>query len=153
MPVSPEIQISNFVNSIKSYFIGALTSVDCFFEWLDFIPKNATTGAKLDKWIIFEFGDMEIGPVCECRILIHCFTRHDSEDFELNKLCDSVLDEIIDESSTNGLKTISFYNTSTTPWVLIGGIMPFLGDVKNTIDARDNTKIKTIPIDCRWGGK
>jgi hypothetical protein len=99
------------------------------------------------------FGDMEIGPVCECRILIHCFTRHDSEDFELNKLCDSVLDEIIDESSTNGLKTISFYNTSTTPWVLIGGIMPFLGDVKNTIDARDNTKIKTIPIDCRWGGK
>lgn len=153
MPVSPEIQISNFVNSIKSYFIEELTPVDCFFEWLDFVPKHATTKAKLDKWIIFEFGDMDLGPVSECRILIHCFTRKDNEDFELNKLCDTVLDKIIDEDSTNGLKTIPFYNTSPTPWVLIGGIIPFLDDIKNTVDARDNTKIKTIPINCKWGGK
>jgi len=155
MALSPEVRTSDFRDSIKKYFIDSLEttkSIKTFFNWIDDVPVNAS-GVKLNSWIIIDFGDLTLGTMASCSVGLNLFTRKDYEGDTMATLCDTVLDYIVDESAANGLHTIPYYNTSDSPWVLVGGIVPLIDRIFEDTPAKDSTKIKTIHLLCKWGSK
>ncbi len=155
MALSPESRQSDFFNSIKKYFLDKVEtglSISVFFDWIADIPKNSS-GIDLTKWLIVEVGAGEPGPVSVCAINLHLFTISDFENYEMNLFADKVLGILINEDSTNGLYTIDYFNTSAVPWVKVGGIIPFIKKIFEPVEAKNNAKIKTINLLCKWGGK
>lgn len=155
MVLSPESRQADLTDSLKKYFLDTIETVSgikIFFEWMDDTPVD-DAGVKLDKWVIFDFGDSDLGAVSEILIFVHLFVRKDSEEYLLSRIQDTFMGYIIDEDSTNGLVSIPYYDTTASPWVQIGGILPFVKKIYGAQDGKDNTKIKTIQLLCKWGGK
>ena len=154
MSLSPETKIINFERSIKSYFINHFETahgVKCFFDWLDDTPVD-DVGVKLHRWVVVYFGEISDGTVNSARVEIHLFTRLDDEGAELTKLLDILNDALYDDADV-GLKAIPLYNTEVDPWIHINGILPYKTGTYRTMYAKDDTKIKTVRLSCKWGGK
>ena len=153
--LSPETRVSDFENSVKKYFIDNLQTtenVPLFFDWMEDIPVDSN-GVKLLSWIIISFGYVQLGTVAECSVNVHIFTRNDFESQNLNILMDKVNSYIINEDAVNGLHTIPYYNTISLPWVVNGGIIPFIRNIYGVESLKDNTKMRTILLTMRWGSK
>ena len=153
--LSPETRVSDFENSVKKYFIDNLQTTEnipLFFDWMEDIPVDSN-GVKLLSWIIISFGYVQLGTVAECSVNIHMFTRNDFESQNLNILMDKVNSYIINEDAVNGLHTIPYYNTISLPWVVNGGIIPFIRNIYGVESLKDNTKMRTILLTMRWGSK
>lgn len=153
--LSPETRVSDFENSVKKYFIDNLQTTEnipLFFDWMDDIPVDSN-GVKLLSWIIISFGYVQLGTVAECSVNVHIFTRNDFESQNLNILMDKVNSYIINEDAVNGLHTIPYYNTISLPWVVNGGIIPFIRNIYGVESLKDNTKMRTILLTMRWGSK
>ena len=153
--LSPETRVSDFENSVKKYFIDNLQTTEnipLFFDWMEDIPVDSN-GVKLLSWIIISFGYVQLGTVAECPVNVHIFTRNDFESQNLNILMDKVNSYIINEDAVNGLHTIPYYNTISLPWVVNGGIMPFIRNIYGVESLKDNTKMRTILLTMRWGSK
>ncbi len=156
MSISPEIRQNDFKGSIKKYFLDTLEVIEgikLFFDGISDTPVNIQTGEKLNSWIIISFGDRNLGTVSDQFILLDLFTRKDDEGDDLSILTDTVLNYIINENNTNGLVTIPYYNVSVVPWVLVGGIIPFIEPLQQSFSSKDDTKIQNITLRCKWGGK
>ncbi len=154
-PISPVSKETNLKNSIKKYFLDSLEtleSIPVFFEDLTETPSDVN-GDKLLQWVVISFGRGNLGNVSEKLVSIEAYTRNDSEGDDLSALCDVIMGYILNEDSTNGLATIPFYDTSSDPWVFVGGMMPFLQPSLNEMQGDDYTKYKAINILCKWGGK
>lgn len=155
MMIDPVSKETNIKNSIKKYFLDSLEtleSIPLFFESLSETPSDSN-GEKLTQWIIILFGRGDFGNVSEKQISIGVYTRNDSEGDDLSILCDIVMGYLMNEDSTNGLSTIPFYDTSPDPWVVVGGMIPFLQPSLGEMQGDDFTKFKEINILCKWGGK
>jgi len=155
MALSPVSRESDFKNSIKKYFLDSLETIEgipTFFEFLDATPCDSS-GNKLRKWVIVSFGNCVFGNVSEGQISVEAYTRKDSEADDLVVLLDTIRNYIIDENSINGLHTIPYYNTSVTPWTIVGGMIPFLQPTMGIGEGRDHTRFKDVNILCKWGGK
>lgn len=153
--LSPETRVSDFENSVKKYFIDNLQTTEnipLFFDWMEDIPVDSN-GVKLLSWIIISFGYVQLGTVAECSVNVHIFTRNDFESQNLNILMDKVNSYIINEDAVNGLHTIPYYNTISLPWVVNGGIIPFIRNIYGVESLKDNTKMRTILLTMRWGSK
>ena len=153
--LSPETRVSDFENSVKKYFVDNLQTTEnipLFFDWMDDIPVDSN-GVKLLSWIIISFGYVQLGTVAECSVNVHIFTRNDFESQNLNILMDKVNSYIINEDAVNGLHTIPYYNTISLPWVVNGGIIPFIRNIYGVESLKDNTKMRTILLTMRWGSK
>ena len=153
--LSPETRVSDFENSVKKYFIDNLQTTEnipLFFDWMEDIPVDSN-GVKLLSWIIISFGYVQLGTVAECSVNVHIFTRNDFESQNLNVLMDKVNSYIINEDAVNGLHTIPYYNTISLPWVVNGGIIPFIRNIYGVESLKDNTKMRTILLTMRWGSK
>jgi hypothetical protein len=154
-PISPVSRESDLKSSIKKYFLDyleTLESIPLFFEGLAEIPSD-DDGVKLLKWVVISFGRGDLGNVSERQITLEAFTRNDSEGDDLSSLIDTIMGYILNEDSTNGLATIPYYDTSSVPWTVVGGIMPFLQPSLNEMEGDDSTKFKSINLLCKWGGK
>lgn len=153
--ISPESRTSDFESSIRKYLVDTLgtgENIQLFFDWIEDVPIDAN-GVKLSEWIIIHFNDYDFGYVSECLIDINLFTRNDFENDNLNSLTDKLQNYILDENATGGLKTIPYYNTSVLPWVKIGGIIPYVRNIFPIEYTKDSTKMRTVHIICKWGGK
>lgn len=155
MSLSPVVRAADFQKSIKKYFISNLETIEnitLFFKPIFDVPISSG-GDKLTSWIMISFGDKDYGPVTEQVILLDLFTREDDERDYLSSLTDKVLGYIIDENSNNGLVTIPYYDVSGSTWVNVGGIIPFIEPLQQSFEGKDETKIQTITLRCKWGGK
>lgn len=153
--LSPESSTTDFENSMKKYLVDNLQEkekIPLFFEAQDDIPVDEN-GIKLEKWGYISFGGVVLDGVNSCSVLIHLFTRNDFENTLINNLMDLVTSYILDETSTNGLCSIPYYNSRTVPWTLNGGILPFIRNIFKVETLRDKTKLKTMQLNCKWGGK
>lgn len=153
--ISPESRTSDFEGSIRKYFIDSLEGIEgvkVFFDWLEDTPVDANN-VKLSEWVICHFNEYEFGYVSECLVDVNLFTRNDFENDNLNILTDKFHNYIMDEEATGGLRTIPYYNTSVEPWVKIGGIIPYIRNIFPIEYIKDSTKVRTIHIMCKWGGK
>lgn len=155
MALSPTVRQADFKSSIKAYFLDNLETTEgikIFFEELESQPLDAS-GQPLDAWIIVEFGDRTLGPVSEQQISLILFTRNDREGDDLAAMEDKVMNYIVDETSPNGLHTIPYYDASGTPWVLVGGIIPFPQVALGRMEGTDGIQYKSVNLLCKWGGK
>ncbi len=195
--LSPESKQSDFCNSIKKYFLEKVEidlGIKVFFDWIADIPKGET-GEDLTKWVIVEFGVLDLGNVASCIVNLYLFTIKDFENYEMNLFTDKILNIFINEESTNGLHTIDYFDTAPAfmtvevlstagmsvgdlvteigvpvgstvetvvdgthvivrlPWTKVGGIIPFIKKIFEPVEAKNNAKIKTINLLCKWGGK
>ena len=154
-PISPVSREADFKNSIKKYFLDSLETLeflDVFFEELGETPSD-NDGVKLTKWVVITFGRSELGHVSEAQISLDLYTREDSEGDDLSLLMDVVMGYIVDEESTNGLATIPYYDTSSVPWTIVGGMIPFLQPALGVQESMDSTKYRSVNLVCKWGGK
>jgi hypothetical protein len=153
MALSPESLITNFERSIKSFTINLFqveNGVPCFFDWLKDVPED-DLGVKLPKWVVTTFGSINKGTVNSVRLEFHLFSRQDDEGSEIIKLLDVLYGATYDDE--DGIIAIPLYDTNTTPWTFINGILPYHQITYRTIFAKDDTKIKTVRFECKWGGK
>lgn len=153
--ISPESRVTDFELSVRKYFVDTLETIEhlkLFFDWIEDVPIDAL-GNKLTQWVIIHFNDVDFGSVSECLVDINVFTRNDFENDLNNVLTDKVNNYILDENADGGYHIIPYYNTKETPWVFNGGIIPFIRNIFPVEDAKDSTKIRTIHIMCKWGGK
>jgi len=152
--LSPVSRDTDLKRSLKKYFLDNLEtteSLPLFFEELSETPS--VNGIKLLKWVVITFGRGDLGPVSERQVSLDVYTRNDSEGDELSSLIDTIMGYLLDEDSTNGLATIPFYDTSNIPWVVVGGIIPFLQPALNEMEGEDGIRFKAINLLCKWGGK
>jgi len=145
---------ADFYGSIKKHFLGieSVSGIKTFFGELAEIPVDSL-GVKCTSWVVLVMGRRDIGPVSEQQIGIDIYTRNDSEGDNLSILYDTVMEYIVDEDAPHGLTIIPFYDTSTVPWVVVGGIMPFLQPALGRMQGDDFTQFRSINILCKWGGK
>jgi len=145
----------DFKRSIKKYFIDNLVTTEELFVSFDMlydVPLDGS-GNKRNSWIVFSFENKNLGTVSEQLIRVDLFTRKDAEGDNLSALLDVFLSYIYNELSTNGYHSIPYYDTSSSPWSLVGGIVPFVKQILPEYDAKDKTKIRGIDLLCKWGGK
>jgi len=157
MALNPTVREVDFIKSIKKYFLDNLettSSIKVFFEELLETPQVASTGVKYTEWVIITFGTRNLGPVSEQRLVLNLYTRNDKEGDNLAALEDLVMNYLLDEGSTNGLKTIPYYDTSVpAAWTIVGGILPFLQMSLGKMENEDAIQFKSINLLCKWGGK
>jgi len=154
-PISPVSRESDLKNSIKKYFLDSLEtleSIPLFFDRLFETPSD-DEGTKLLKWVVITFGRGDLGNVSERQVSIEAYTRDDSEGDNLSVLLDTIMGYILNEDSTNGLATVPYYDTSSVPWTVVGGMMSFLQPSLNEMEGDDSTKFKSINLLFKWGGK
>lgn len=155
MAIDPTTRSADFTQSIRKYFLGnleAIENIKLFFEVISDVPTDVD-GNKINKWIIITFGNKTLGAVTEQFVSFDLFTRKDAEGDDLSALTDTVLSYIINEDSTSGLVTIPFYDVTEDPWVIVGGVIPFISPLQAAMEGKDSTRIQNITLVCKWGGK
>jgi hypothetical protein len=112
----------NVKKSIKKYFLDFFGSSGknkqvVFDKWVtpDFFATQLA-----GEWIFINFGDARLKNLSHWDITAFCYTKGDQEGVNLSKLQDFIVESVTDDNSDR--KVIEFYDTTVTPWSLIGGI-------------------------------
>jgi len=133
---SPTLSEVNFKKSLMQFFEDQAFPVKVFFDDLSDIPVD-DLGVKLDKWIIVAGILPRKVDILKTKVLFTICTTKDSEYFKQSRIYDDFTELFTDDTNTNGLRTIPFYETRTTPFVLIGGLMAMV-DTTTTIFETDS---------------
>lgn len=138
--------------SIKRYFVDNLytaENIELDFDVKYVDPKDISPTNT--KWVSIKFGAIEGGTLSRSHIIVYVCTRKDNEGVDLSNLRDIVMDKIIDENQTDGIKRIPYYDSTPTQ---IGAMLPILTleqEEPGVLD--DGTKFKWMRIDLHWGAK
>lgn len=141
----------NVKRSIKKYFVDLLGNDIVMFDKSLSHPDVRTDKTRV-KWVIFQFGPYSRSVMSDYTLTISCMTRKDPEGVELSKLCDQVMDLLVDRAISDGMARIPLYDTSIVPWIKIGGMT-----VQETLDSLpfeapgDETKARIMAARLRWG--
>lgn len=152
MALDPTISEVDFKRSVMKYLIDGLSGISLFFKPLNSAPRD-DTDAELSQWVVVLLGERRIDAVSSCYITFDIYSRKDDEGFEISRIVDSIVEIFIDEDATNGLKFIPLYNTSGTPWVEIGGILPIHKYSSRVMPGKDQTLLKSVTYEFKWGAK
>lgn len=170
MALHPTLSEVHFKKSVMTYLIAGLTTsggVPLYFEPIVEIPRDSS-GNLLSSWIMVTFDDRELDTLASAIIVLDIFTRKDSEGFENSKILDKITLLFTKEDSTNGLVSIPYYDTTEVavlvngvptipptfmPWVLIGGMMPLHRRTTGTLVGKDDTLIRAVTYELKWGAR
>lgn len=147
---------SNVRDSIKKYFVDNLARGEGIQFMFDRTLRSPyTVGQReLTKWVSVIFGNMDLEQLAEIDLDLILCTRQDPEGYQLAHLRDKVMGYLIDTTMTDGMARIPFYQSYTTPWVLLGAlVVQSVGPESAQVIDEDETKWKIIPVRLRWGAK
>lgn len=154
MALDPTLSDLDFRRSVVKYLTTELTNIDLFFKPLTDAPTD-NSGNVLDKWVLVSFGERFYGAVSSQYIIFDIYARSDDEGFEISRIHDSIMDIFLDESATDGLKSIPLYDTTSDPasWVEIGGILPIHRFSSGVMPRKDQTLVRSVTFEFKWGAK
>jgi hypothetical protein len=142
---------SNIWDSIKRYFLGNLSYELTFDKALS---APSIQGKTLDRWVSFALDDMVIGDLSVIQLSIYCCTRQDNEWHKLAQVRDAVFESLIDETKTDTMRRIEFYQSHpTSDWTLIGTLMVDEILESPRMEAEDDTKFKILHVRLRTASK
>ena len=157
MVLDATVREANFKDSIKKLLLdnrGSLVahgSVPILFDKSFDDPE--VRDKTLLKWVVCNLGRPQFGTVSECIVYLLPCTRKDNEGFKLAQLRDRLLGLFFDPSYPNGQKPVPLYDSSTTPWTIIGYMLPYVSYETGGKVERDETKYKSITLTLKWGAK
>jgi hypothetical protein len=152
MAIDPSLSETCLKNSIKKFFVDNIftaESIDIDFDVQYVLPKLADI--KVDKWISVKFGSINGGTLSKSHVILHLFTRKDTEGIDLSAMRDIIVGKLFDETATDGVVRIPFYDLL---WNQVGGIMTRISsEAEEPMVLEDDTKYKWIRVELSWGAK
>jgi hypothetical protein len=154
MAIDATARESNLKDSVKKYFVDNIERAEGIPVTFD---KSLSTpkiqGTEVEKWVSIIFGEIDLDSISSFSVTLFCCTKKDSEGFKLAQVRDRVMGYLLDSTQTDGMARIPLYRSSATEaWALIGGMVIQLdGPESAVMEADDDSKIKTITIQIRWG--
>ncbi|GAF75526.1 unnamed protein product [marine sediment metagenome] len=155
MALDPSAREANIRDSIKRYFVQNLYDTEGLEVMFD---KSLSTpnlvGKAVDRWVVVNFGSMELGSSSELYLNIFVCSRQDAEGFKLAQTRDKVVGCLSDTTKTDSMARIPFYKSSATEaWTLIGAlIVPEVVEGPQ-FEAEDMTKYKQLTVRLFWSAK
>jgi len=144
---------TNLKRSIRKFIIDGIGSTqNLFFDYLYDVPVD-NQGIKLTNWIMIEIGRKELDTVSTTTVIIDLFTRGDKEGDKISELTDVINALFRDENSNTGNVRIPFFDTESSPWDEIGGIVPISIFEGENVPLDDKTKIRSLQVELKWGAK
>ena len=141
--VNQMISEVNFKRSLIS-FLEVNLSIPFFFQRVLDIPKDPVTGDPYDKWVVVSIQDLSDVTLLKRPVLFMVFTTNDVEFFKHSEIFDELYDIFRDETSSNGLKSIPFYDTSTDPFTMINGMLALYQNKSEIFVTTNNTNCRYI---------
>lgn len=142
---------ANVWDSIKKYF------VDNFTGHITFDKALATPniqGREVDKWISLVLGPCEFKTLSDLNLQIFVCSRQDNEWFKNAQLKDNVMELLVDETQTDGMRRIPFYASHPTDaWVSLGALLVQEVMEGGRLEAEDETKFKILNVRLRTASK
>ena len=133
--------------------LATARSVPLYFEVVNTVPRNSS-GVLLDYWVVVSFDDRKLTTLASAFLSFDIYTRKDNEGFESSRILDKISDMFTNEDSTNGLVSIPYYNTTVSgSWVLIGGMMPLHRQTTGCWPGKDETQIRSVSYELKWGAR
>lgn len=148
------VKETNVQSSLKKYFVDALGEKVTFDVSLA-SPNIRKQGADaIKQWYNVSFGQFGRQALAEYTLEMFCLSRQDFEGIELAKMSDVLIDLLLDSTISDGMRRISLFDVSTTPWTQIGAmVVQDINEAPVFTLAEDETKIKIYSMRLRWGAK
>ena len=146
------LKLTNVKKSLKKYFLYFFTTTNnvkvIYDKWL---VKEYLATQTAGKWIFINFGEPIIATLSSLEVTLIACSKGDPEGVELSKLQDFIVECLTD--TTSDRKIVDFYNTYTSPWTLIGGIViKQTGGGKESL-GDENVNVSVINVRAKWGAK
>jgi len=156
MALDPTARLSNCMDSIKKYFIDALRTTEGKEVMFDkSLSTPDLTDKSIDRWVVINFGALDMGILSELYLNIFVCSRKDAESFKNAQLRDVVTSYLSDTTQTDGMQRIPLYQSSATEaWTLLGGGFVVQEVTEGPLfEAEDLTKVRQLTVRLRWASK
>lgn len=155
MALDPTARLSNILDSLKKYFIDSLHTTEGKEVMFDkSLSTPDLTDKSIDRWVVINFGALDMGTLSELYLNIFICSRQDAESFKNSQLRDVVMSYLSDTTQTDGMRRISLYKSSATEaWTLIGAILVQEVTEGPLFEAEDLTKARQLTVRLRWASK
>jgi len=155
MALDSSAREANIRDSIKRYFVQNLYDTEGLEVMFD---KSLSTPNLVDKvvdrWVVVNFGSMQLGSLSELYLNIFVCSRKDAEGFKLVQTKDKVMGYLSDTTKTDCMARIPFYRSSATEaWTLIGAFVVQEVVEGPQFEAEDMTKYKQLTVRLFWSAK
>jgi len=142
----------NFRKSLTKYLVDSLPTVNFMFDWSAADPNIRSK--TMTAWIVVDLKKFERGHLSEAWVDFYISTRQDMDSWANSQLSDTLVSIFFDETKTDGLARIPFYDGSSNPWVVIGAILAQeLFEFPPRYVIEDETKVKIVSARLRWASK
>jgi hypothetical protein len=139
---------SNLRDSLKKYFVDSIETaggVPVSFDKALSAPD--LQGKTVDRWVNFVMGPVVLDTMSDVIFELFLCTRRDNEGYKLSQLRDKVLATLVDDTSADGRRRITLYQSSpTTAWVELGKLLVWEIIPSGDLIASDETKFKVITV-------
>ena len=143
---------ANLWDSIKKYFIDNITTVPLLFDRS--LAEPYVKEMSTDKWYSFILGPTDISALSDITLYIYCCTRSDNEYHKLSQLVDNMRELLTDNTMTDGMKRIPFYqHYPPGTWTVIGYFQVQEMYDSTRMTAADETKFKILTVRLRTASK
>lgn len=147
---------SNCKDSVKKFFVDNIYTTEG--KEVVFDKSLSTPDLKdktVDRWVVVNFGPMDMTSLAELYLNIFICTRKDSEGFKNAQLRDTVMGYLTDNTQTDGMARIPLYQSrSSGSWTLLaGGFVVQEITEGEEFDIDDQTKGLQLTVRLRWGCK
>lgn len=157
MTLDPTARESNIRDSVKKYFKDTLRTangIDVTFDRQLTFPDVGVPSTTTNRWVLINFGPMEIKHLSEIYLDVVCCTRQDNEGYKLAHLRDLVLGFLSDETKTDSFARIPFYRSyENQTWELLGAFVVTDVQESGQLQALDGTKYKILSVKLRTASK
>lgn len=139
----------NFIFSIKKFIVEEIYDSNGILPIFDeFLPPEEST----NEWIFVDFGPLDLQVMSVFSFDIFCVTRRDYEGDRLSELIDIVSGVFYDNTTTDGLKRVPFYDAVTH---IQNGSMVITGceEGKGGMETPDKSKFSILTITARMASK
>ncbi len=154
MALDETAKITNVRKSFKKFMVDNLNTIENIRVSFDMdITPPMVQGVASETWISVNYGSAMPDTVSSQMINLVCCTRKDTEGYSLDLLRDIVLGYLTDTTISDGLKRITLYNVTTSPWTQVGTMLVYIDSESGQQRAEDGTKFWIISITLKWGSK
>jgi hypothetical protein len=139
----------NFIYSLKKFILEELhDSLGILPIFDEFLPPEESQS----EWIFVDIGGLDRQVLSAFDFTIYCVTRRDYEGDNLSILSDKVVGAFTDNTTTDGLKRIPFYDAVTK--VQNGAmVVTECNEGKGGLEAPDKSKFSIFTLTARMASK
>ena len=145
---------ANLRDSVKKYLKDSCSASNIPVLFDVRLTDPDLSDKSVNRWVSVIIGPVVPGDVTTVTLDIYCVTRGDPEGFRLSQLRDTMMGYLTDNTSTDGARRITFYQSvHGGDWVNIGGILVTSIAESGENIARDMTRFKIISCVLRFASK